>query len=81
MSARFSVLEQVESHNGPLTAKDLAEILGVSPKSVYAGANKKLIPAYRINGAIRFDPRAVGYWLRKQDPSFAAADRAAKAAA
>lgn len=77
----FSVLEAVETSKGLLSAKRLAEILDLSPKTVYAMAARKEIPSLRLAGALKFDPRALSFWLRKKDPTLAAADRAAKAAA
>lgn len=73
----FSVLEAVEGHKRPFEAKELAEILGVSVKTLYKGAAAREIPSYRVLGALRFDPKAIGYWLRKQHSSFAAAGKAA----
>lgn len=77
MPAPFSVLEQLESLQGPTTAKRLAPILGISEKTLYKGAASREIPSFRVLGALRFDPKVISYWYRKQSPLIAAAGKAA----
>ena len=76
----FSILEAVETHKGPIPAKKMAEFLGVSKKKIYAMVRSKEIPALSFAGTIKFDPRSVGYWLRKKDPTLAKAERESRAA-
>ena len=78
MTTSYSVIEAVESHKGLLTARDLAEILNVTPKTVYKGAAAKQIPSFRVCGALRFEPRSLSFWLRKKDSTLAAAERASR---
>jgi excisionase family DNA binding protein len=51
---------------GALTAKQLAGILNISPKTVFKMAKAGRIPSFRVGSAVRFDARHVIDWLRKQ---------------
>ena len=51
---------------GALTAKQLAEMLNISPKTVFKLAKAGRIPSFRVGSAVRFDARLVIDWLRKQ---------------
>lgn len=49
-----------------LTVSELAEILSVSNKQVYALIQQGYIPSYRIGGSIRLDPGTTARWLRER---------------
>ena len=51
---------------GAVTAKELAKMLGISPKTVFKLARAGRIPSFRIGTAVRFDARLVIDWLRQQ---------------
>ena len=51
---------------GALTAKQLAQMLNISPKTVFKMAKAGRIPNFRVGSAVRFDARLVIDWLRKQ---------------
>jgi excisionase family DNA binding protein len=51
---------------GALTAKQLAELLNISPKTVFKMAKAGRIPNFRVGSVVRFDGRLVIDWLRKQ---------------
>ena len=51
---------------GALTAKQLSEMLNVSPKTIFKLARAGRIPSFRICTAVRFDARLVIDWLRQQ---------------
>ena len=51
---------------GALTAKQLAAMLAISPKTVFKLAKAGRIPSFRVGTAVRFDARHVIDWLRKQ---------------
>jgi excisionase family DNA binding protein len=46
-----------------LDAKEVAALLGVSPKWVYAHAAKGRIPCVHVGGLRRFEPAAIRAWL------------------
>jgi excisionase family DNA binding protein len=47
-----------------LTAKELATLLAVSPKTIYGYVARNLIPHYRIAASVRFRARDIVEWLR-----------------
>jgi len=47
-----------------LTAKEVASILAVSPKTIYSYVERNLIPHYRIEANVRFRASDVAKWLR-----------------
>ncbi|MCB9073728.1 MAG: helix-turn-helix domain-containing protein [Bdellovibrionaceae bacterium] len=47
-----------------LTVKDVAQMLGVSPKTVYEWVKLNRIPAVRLGRALRFDKQKIAEWLR-----------------
>lgn len=51
---------------GALTAKQLGEMLSISPKTIFKLARAGRIPSFRIGTAVRFDARLVIDWLRQQ---------------
>jgi excisionase family DNA binding protein len=51
---------------GALTAKQLAAMLNISPKTVFKLAKAGRIPSFRVGSAVRFDARHIIDWLRKQ---------------
>ena len=46
-----------------LRAGEVAALLSVSERLVYKLASERRIPAFRIGGALRFDPAALAHWL------------------
>ena len=51
---------------GALTAKQLATMLNISPKTVFKLAKAGRIPSFRVGSAVRFDARHIIDWLRNQ---------------
>ncbi len=46
-----------------LTVKEVSSLLKIKPCTVYAWAEQRLIPSYKINGALRFSEEDVKAWL------------------
>jgi excisionase family DNA binding protein len=61
-----SIAEQVEQFDHALTAGDLARLLNVHKLTIYRMANAGTLPCFRINSAVRFEPRAVARALRER---------------
>jgi excisionase family DNA binding protein len=61
-----SVREMIAKHGRAMTANELAEILAVSPITIYKQASKGIIPSFRVGTAVRFSPREVADWIAKQ---------------
>ena len=51
---------------GALNAKQLAQMLNISPKKVFKLAKAGRIPSFRVGSAVRFDAKLIIDWLRKQ---------------
>ena len=51
---------------GLLNASELAELLNISPKTVYAYVSKGLIPFIKIQSNVRFSPQAIRQWLQRK---------------
>jgi excisionase family DNA binding protein len=48
-----------------LTAKELAAILAISPKTLYSYVTRGMIPYFKIESNVRFRAREVAEWLRQ----------------
>jgi excisionase family DNA binding protein len=46
-----------------LTVKETAEILSMSPKTLYQWAELGQIPCIKLNGAVRFDEEDIQHWI------------------
>jgi excisionase family DNA binding protein len=73
----YCVLEELEQWTTVLKVKDLARILRVSEDCIYDMADEGSIPSFTVRKQRRFNPKTVAYWLRKKDPTFALAMKAA----
>ena len=59
-----SLPQRIEKIKHAMTAREVAELLAVSPITVYKMAKAGNLPNFRIGTAVRFDPREVAEWLR-----------------
>jgi excisionase family DNA binding protein len=73
----YSILEDLESRTGVMKVKELANLFRVSEDAIYDLADQNAIPSFTIGKQRRFDPKTVAYWIRKKDPNFALAEKAA----
>ena len=64
----MTILEQIEQRSSALKVNELAEMLQVTPQHIYRMASSGLIPCFRIEGAIRLDPKEIVNWLRSKQP-------------
>ena len=62
----MSIADQVEQSTHALTAPQLAELLAVDKATVYRMAQAGTLPCFRINSAVRFEPRVVARALRER---------------
>jgi excisionase family DNA binding protein len=61
----LSLADRIERIGRALTANELAEMLTVSRITIFKQAKAGRIPSFRIGSCVRFDPKAVGNWLRR----------------
>jgi excisionase family DNA binding protein len=59
------VFEKLARCQRLLTAREVAELLSISPKTVYAYVERNSIPHYKIEASVRFRPKDVAEWLRR----------------
>src|SRR5437773_4556136 len=59
------VFDQLAQCQRMLTAKELANILAISPKTIYGYVERNMIPHYKIEASVRFRARDVVEWLRR----------------
>ena len=55
--------DQLRSKKKALTVEELADVLGVSIRTVYLEVQEDRIPFFRVRNSIRFDPHQVADWL------------------
>ncbi len=60
------VFDHLTHSDRRLTAKELAKLLAVSPKTLYSYVSRNLIPYYKIESSVRFRGRDIAEWLRQR---------------
>jgi len=65
-AVRSTLADRIERTGRALTAAELADMLNVSKITIFKHAKAGRIPCFRIGSCVRFDPRAIGNWLRAQ---------------
>ena len=60
------VFDRLARSDRLLTAKELAVLLAVSPKTLYSYVSRNLIPYYKIESNVRFRGRDIADWLRRR---------------
>jgi excisionase family DNA binding protein len=66
VSTPITLVEQIARMDHALTADDLAKLLAVSRITIFKQAKAGRIPSFRIGTCVRFDPKIVAEWLRRQ---------------
>lgn len=61
------VFEKLDQATGLLTAREVAILLAISPKTIYAFVARNKIPHYKIEASVRFRPREIAEWLRQRE--------------
>ncbi len=59
-----SIATTIERHKRMLTVEELAPMLTLSPKTLYARVKAGSMPATVIGTSVRFDPYETATWLR-----------------
>jgi excisionase family DNA binding protein len=62
----LSLQSRIANYGRALTAKELADLLNVSPVTVFKQAKKGLIPSFRIGTCVRFEPKKTAEWLARR---------------
>ena len=61
-----AIPDELEQVKHAMTAKELATVLSLSPKTVFKLAKAGRIPSFRVGTSVRFDPFTISRWLRQQ---------------
>lgn len=66
----YSVIDQIKQYRRPMSAAELAPILGVSDDVLYRMVRSGKVPQLIIPGrkVTRFDPASIVFWLCKNNP-------------
>ena len=59
------IIDHLKSSERLMTARELASILAISPKTIYSYAERNMIPHFKIEASVRFRGRDVAEWLYK----------------
>lgn len=62
----MTIIQRLQKMARMLTVDELAEMLAISPKTLYAKAKAGTIPVTRLAGALRFDPALIADWLQER---------------
>jgi excisionase family DNA binding protein len=66
MQTILFLADQIEQTGHAMTADQLARVLSVSRITIFKQAKKGRIPCFHVGTCVRFDPRAIAEWLRRQ---------------
>ncbi len=59
-------LEGIVNMNKLLTPNEVSIILNCKPVTVYSWAKTGKLPAYKLNGLLRFDAQEIDDWIKNQ---------------
>ncbi len=62
----LSLADRLEQHENALTAAELAKLLNMFRITIFKKAKAGRIPSFRIGTSVRFCPKSVADWLRRQ---------------
>ena len=63
---KMDTIETVENWHSLLTVEEFAELTSISPKTLYRYIKLRKLPAIRIGGCIRLNPKTTAEWLRSR---------------
>jgi excisionase family DNA binding protein len=62
----MDIILQIESWGRCLTVEELADVIALSPKTLYRMIKAKKLPAIHMGGQIRLNPQSTADWLRSR---------------
>ncbi len=60
------VFDYLKQADRLLTSQDLARVLSIHPKTIYAYVRRRRIPHYKIEANVRFRGTEIAEWLRRR---------------
>lgn len=61
-----SIEDRLAEFDRAMTAEDVATLFSLTPDTIYKHARSGMIPSFRIGTAVRFDPKRLLEWFRRQ---------------
>jgi len=49
-----------------LKVSEVADLFQVSPMTIYRAAKEGSLPSFKVGSSLRFDPKAIIAWLKRQ---------------
>jgi excisionase family DNA binding protein len=62
----MDIIDTVENWGRLLLVEELAGLTSISPKTLYRYIKLRKLPAIRIGGCIRLNPKTTADWLRSR---------------
>jgi excisionase family DNA binding protein len=62
----MTLIEKIEKRTSALKVAEVAKLLDVTPQHIYSLISRGVLPAIRIDNAIRLDPHELAAWLRRR---------------
>lgn len=62
----MTIVEQLRTRNSALSVAELAKLLSIGSRTIYAGIKAGRIPSIRILGTVRLDPQQIALWLEER---------------
>ena len=60
------LVENLGKHQRALKVSEVADLLQVSPMTIYRAAKDGSLPSFKVGSSLRFDPKAIITWLKRQ---------------
>jgi excisionase family DNA binding protein len=62
----MGIIETVENFGRTLKVDELAQLTAISSKTLYRMIAARRLPAFRIGGSVRLEPKSTANWLRSR---------------
>ncbi|MBZ5671336.1 MAG: helix-turn-helix domain-containing protein [Acidobacteriia bacterium] len=62
----MGIIETVENFGRALKVEELAQLTAISSKTLYRMIAVRKLPAFRIGGCVRLEPKTTANWLRSR---------------
>jgi excisionase family DNA binding protein len=62
----MGIIETVENFGRALKVDELAQLTAISSKTLYRMISARKLPAFRIGGCVRLEPKTTANWLRSR---------------
>ena len=60
------LVETLEKRQQALRVSEVADLFQVSSMTIYRAAKDGSLPSFKVGSSLRFDPKAIVAWLKRQ---------------